>query len=348
MEVPRTVRWSDGKVILLDQRKLPLKEVFITCHDPRQIAKRIKDMTVRGAPAIGVAAAMGIALAALRSQASDYEDLMEDLLRASEILKAARPTAVNLSWAIDRMLTKAKAFRGDVEALKRLLIQEAQRMAEEDMETNKMLSDFGEELLEDGDSILTYCNAGALATVGWGTALGIVRSAVRRGKHIHVYACETRPLLQGSRLTTYELSLEGIPVTLITDNAAAYCMQRGLVRKVLVGADRIAANGDVANKIGTYALAILARHHGIPFYVAAPTSTIDASKPSGASIPIEMRDGREVKSIGGRRLAPEAVEALNPAFDVTPSELVTAIITEKGILRPPFQESIRMLLRHQV
>ncbi|MBS7609567.1 S-methyl-5-thioribose-1-phosphate isomerase [Candidatus Bathyarchaeota archaeon] len=348
MEVPRTIRWSDGKVILLDQRKLPLKEVYITCHDPRQIAKRIRNMTVRGAPAIGVAGAMGIALAALRSRASDYEDLMDDLRRASKILKATRPTAINLSWAIDRMLMKAKAFRGDVEVLRRLLIQEAQRMAEEDIEANKALSDLGEELLEDGDSILTYCNAGALATIGWGTALGIVRSAVRRGKRIHVYACETRPLLQGSRLTTYELSLEGIPVTLITDNAAAYCMNRGLVKKVIVGADRIAANGDVANKIGTYALAILARHHGIPFYVAAPTSTIDPSKPSGASIPIEMRDPNEVKSIGGRRLAPETVEAMNPAFDVTPSELVTAIITEKGILWPPFQESIRKLLKHQL
>jgi len=347
LEVPRTIRWMDGKVILLDQRKLPHKEVYITCQDYRQIARRIKDMTVRGAPLIGVAAAMGIALAALRSRATDRKGLMEDLRKASEILKATRPTAVNLSWAVDRMLTKAQTFQGDVEALRKSLVQEALAIAEEDEKTNRVLGDVGEGLLEDGDGILTYCNAGALATAGWGTALGIIRSAVRRGKRINVYACETRPLLQGSRLTAYELTLEGISVKLITDNAAAYCMRTGLIQKVLVGADRIAANGDVANKIGTYALAILAKHHGIPFYVAAPISTIDISKPSGASIPIEMRDGREVKGIAGRRIAPEAVEALNPAFDVTPSELITAIITEKGILSPPFEESIRMFLENQ-
>lgn len=339
----RTIRWSEGKVILLDQRRLPLKEVYVTCKTHQQVARRISDMTVRGAPAIGVAAAMGLALVALRSKARDREGLLRDLRRASEALMATRPTAVNLAWAVGRMLKRGEVFERseDVEALKSALVKEALKIAEEDATINKAIGEAGQALLEDGDGVMTHCNAGALATVEWGTALGVIRSAVQHGKRVHVYACETRPLLQGARLTAYELSLEGIPVTLLTDNAAAYCMRRGLVRKVLVGADRIAANGDTANKIGTYGIAILAKQHGLPFYVAAPLSTVDASRPAGASIPIEERDPSEVTTICGRRVAPEGVQAINPAFDVTPADLITAIITEAGVLWPPFRESIQ-------
>jgi len=330
--------------MLLDQNGLPEKLGYIKCATTEEVAECIRNMSVRGAPALGVAAAMGIALAALRSSAENRFRLISDIRIAGEKLIATRPTAVNISWAVERMLRRVEVTLGSVEAVKAALVEEALEMAEEDVRVNKALGEYGQTLLEDGDRVLTHCNAGALATVGWGTALGVIRSAFAHGKSIRVYASETRPRLQGARLTAYELSRDCIPVTVITDNMVGYCMAQGMVDKVVVGGDRVASNGDTANKIGTYGIAVLAEHHGIPFYVAAPTSSIDLSKTSGKAIPIEERDHREVMEVLGRRVIPEGVEVINPAFDVTPQNLITAIITEKGILNPPYGESIRKAL----
>ncbi|MEM1655473.1 MAG: S-methyl-5-thioribose-1-phosphate isomerase [Nitrososphaerota archaeon] len=328
-----TIRWSDGVVEILDQRLLPHRVKYLRLRTARQVAKAIRDMAIRGAPAIGVAAAMGIALTAYHSKAKTREKILEQLRRSCEVLGSSRPTAVNLFWALDRMMKTAESSES-VEEMRSRLVEEALRIMREDIEANRKIGENGARLIEDGDRILTHCNAGALATAGYGTALGVIRAAHAQGKKVIVYACETRPKLQGARLTAWELLRDGIPVKLITDNMAAFLMQRGEVDKVIVGADRILAKtGHVINKIGTLCHAICAKHHGIPFLVAAPTSTIDF-KSGLEDVVIEERDPREVLYIGGKRIAPEGVEAWNPAFDITPPELVTCIITERGVYRP--------------
>ena len=338
----RTIQWDRGKARMIDQRKLPFELVLIETADYREVAEAIRNMALRGAPAIGAAAAFGMALAGQQSSASRADDLLTDLEEAAEALLATRPTAVNLAWAVDRMLRQARGAQiADVGKMRNLLTAEAQRIADEDVETNRRMGAYGAELIKDGDRILTHCNAGALATVDFGTALGVVRATHEHGKRIHVMVDETRPRLQGARLTAWELMQEGIPMTLIADNASGHFMRRGQVDIVLVGADRIAANGDVANKIGTYNLAVLARAHGIPFYVVAPTSTIDLELPTGDDIPIEERGAEEVTCVDGLRIAPEGVAVANPAFDITPHEYVTGIVTESGIVRAPFQESLK-------
>jgi len=334
----RPVDWEDGKVKLIDQTRIPDEFVILEYTDYRDVARAIREMRVRGAPAIGVAAALGIALGAREIEATDPKEFVRRLEEIAGEFRCTRPTAVNLFWAIERMLRAARENTGD---LRRVLLDEALDILREDVEINRRIGSLGAELLKDGDTVLTHCNAGALATAGYGTALGVIRAAVESGKGIQVIADETRPRLQGMRLTAWELQRLGIPVTIITDNMAAWAMSNGMVTCVLVGADRIAANGDVANKVGTYGVAVLARAHGIPFYVAAPISTIDLSIPDGAHIPIEERSPTEVTHIGGVRIAPEGVSVLNPAFDVTPAEYVTAIITERGIIRPPFAEALR-------
>ena len=340
----RTVEWKNGVVRMIDQRELPRRLVVAEFSDYREVAKAIREMVVRGAPAIGAAAAFGLALAARKSPARTRGELLADLEEAAEVLRATRPTAVNLSWAIERMLARARSLeRGDVEEMARALEREAQAIADEDVETNRRMGAYGAELIEDGDNILTHCNTGALATVDYGTALGVIRTAHEQGKRIHVWVDETRPRLQGARLTAWELMELGIPMTLIADNAAGHLMRTGKVDIVLVGADRIARNGDVANKIGTYKLAVLARENGIPFYSVAPTSTIDLSIASGEEIPIEERDAQEVTHIGGVPIAPEGVRAYNPAFDVTPHRYITGIVTEKGIVYPPFGRNLRRI-----
>ncbi len=338
----RTIQWDRGKARMIDQRKLPFELVLIETADYREVAEAIRNMALRGAPAIGAAAAFGMALAGQQSSASRADDLLTDLEEAAEALLATRPTAVNLAWAVDRMLRQARGAQiADVGKMRNLLTAEAQRIADEDVETNRRMGAYGAELIKDGDRILTHCNAGALATVDFGTALGVVRATHEQGKRIHVMVDETRPRLQGARLTAWELMQEGIPMTLIADNASGHFMRRGQVDIVLVGADRIAANGDVANKIGTYNLAVLARAHGIPFYVVAPTSTIDLELPTGDDIPIEERGAEEVTCVDGLRIAPEGVAVANPAFDITPHEYVTGIVTESGIVRAPFQEGLK-------
>jgi len=321
------IRWQDNKLQLLDQRKLPRQVVWMTCSDAAEVARAIRDMVVRGAPAIGVAAAFGVALAALRG---------DDVRAAAAELRDARPTAVNLAWAVDRMLQK---WSGGLQPAG--LVAEAQMMFAEDVEANRRIGRFGAELLGSSATILTHCNAGALATAGYGTALGVVRAAAEEGKRIAVFADETRPYLQGARLTAWELQQDGIDVTLITDNMSGHFFQHGQFDAVIVGADRIAANGDAANKIGTYTLAVLAKAHGVPFYIAAPMSTIDIATPNGAAIKIEERSPDEVTSIGGVKIAPEGVAARHPAFDVTPAALITAIITDRGVLFAPYEEAIR-------
>ncbi len=331
-----TVEWKDGAVRLLDQSQLPEAVAFLDCRDYREVARAIRELRVRGAPAIGVTAAMGVALGAQAVAAQQYDDFAKAVLIICDHLAATRPTAVNLFWAIDRMKRVLGQLRGEpVAAIKRRLIEEAQRILEEDIAMNKAMGRHGAALVKDGQTILTHCNAGALATAGYGTALGVVRAAWEQGKKIRVIADETRPVLQGARLTAWELMQDGIPVTLITDNMAGALMRQGQVHLCIVGADRIAANGDVANKIGTYSVAVLAKAHGIPFYVAAPHSTIDLATPSGKDIPIEQRQPQEVTSLySGPSIAPTGVEVLNPAFDVTPAEYVTAIITERGVFKP--------------
>ena len=321
------LRWDGRSLFLLDQRLLPREEVWIECRTASEVAEAIRTMVVRGAPAIGDSAAFGMAMAAQRG---------DDLHAAGEELRQARPTAVNLAWAIDRMLRVHAEGTGD-------LTLEAQRILSEDVAANRRMGKYGAELLGEQSTVLTHCNAGALATGGYGTALGVIRAAVEAGKRVAVFADETRPYLQGARLTAWELQRDGIDVTLITDSMSGHFFQQGKFDAVLVGADRIAANGDAANKIGTYTVAVLANAHGVPFYVAAPVSTIDPHCPTGADIPIEERSALEVTDIGGTRMAPEGIQVRHPAFDVTPARLITAIITERGVLRTPYGEAIRAL-----
>ena len=331
-----TVEWKDGKVRLLDQSRLPAQVTFVDCSDHWTVASAIRELKVRGAPAIGVTAAMGVALGAQHATETSYETFRKEVTAICDHLAATRPTAVNLFWAIERMKARLADWNGKpIVEIKRLLIEESQRILDEDIAMNKAIGRHGAELIKDRQTVLTHCNAGALATAGYGTALGVVRAAWEQGKKIHVLADETRPVLQGARLTVWELMQDNIPVTLITDNMAGTMMRQGRVQLCVVGADRIAANGDVANKIGTYSVAVLAKAHSIPFYVAAPHSTIDLSTPSGDQIPIEQRASDEVTSVfGSPPIAPAGVEVLNPAFDITPADYITAIITERGIFKP--------------
>lgn len=331
-----TVEWKSGAVRILDQSRLPGDVVFLDCRDYRTVGRAIKDLKVRGAPAIGVTAAMGVALGAQSLATTGFDEFSKDVSAICDHLAATRPTAVNLFWAIERMKRTLEGLRErPVAEIKRALVEESQRILDEDIAMNKAMGRHGAALIEDGQTVLTHCNAGALATAGYGTALGVIRAAWEQGKKIRVIADETRPVLQGARLTAWELMQDRIPVTLITDNMAASVMRQGLVHLCIVGADRIARNGDVANKIGTYGVAVLARAHGIPFYVAAPSSTIDLATPSGGQIPIEQRRPEEVTTVcGSHSIAPAGVEVFNPAFDVTPAEFVTAIITERGVFKP--------------
>jgi methylthioribose-1-phosphate isomerase len=340
----QTLEWTDSGVRFIDQTKLPTEETYVTCKTPEQVADVIRNMVVRGAPAIGVAAAMGIALAVKNSKASTSGELKSEFDRACDLIGKTRPTAVNLFWAIRRMQDKFEVLRvRPLPQLKKALIEEAQRMHAEDIAANQAMGRHGATLLPASGGVLTHCNAGALATCGYGTALGVIRAAVEAGKKLHVYADETRPFLQGSRLTAWELMKDSIPTTVISDNMAGAMMKQGKIGAVVVGADRIAANGDVANKIGTYTVAVLAREHGIPFYVAAPFSTVDLATPDGSKIPIEQRNAKEVTHIGGKQMVPEGVPVENPAFDVTPAKYVTAIVTERGVARPPYEESLKAL-----
>ncbi len=343
----RTIYWDDDSIVMIDQKALPLTERRLVCRNYQDVIAAIKDLTIRGAPAIGVAAAMGIALGALGLPAENPGEMKKDFQRICDEFSHSRPTARNLFWAIERMkqrFEKESAAKADAGSLKKALVAEAIRIGEEDIEINRQIGLNGSRFISDGDNILTHCNAGALATAGYGTALGVIRAARDEGKAVHVYADETRPVLQGARLTCWELQKEGIPVTLITDSMAGSLMNRGKIRLVLVGADRIAANGDTANKIGTYSLAVLARENRIPFYVAAPLSTIDPGIKGGEEIPIEERGAEEVAEFGGVRTAPEGTKVFNPAFDVTPHRYITAIITEAGVATRPFGKGIKELL----
>ncbi len=342
----RTVEYVDGAVRLIDQTRLPEKLEYITCRRLEEVAHAIRSMQVRGAPAIGATAAFGLALVGDQSRASDPAAWLAEVERAAEVLRATRPTAVNLSWALERCLEAARAAAPQgVEPAKAALRACAQQLADEDARANRQMGQLGSALVPPGARVLTHCNAGALATVEFGTALGVIRAAHEAGKRVHVFVDETRPFLQGARLTAWELEQEGIPYTLITDNMAGHFLARGEVDLVVVGADRIAANGDVANKIGTYTLAVLCKENGVPFYVAAPLSTIDLSIPNGAAIPIEERSSDEVTRIQGLRIAPPGARAAHPAFDVTPARYVTAIITERGIARPPYEQSLAALFQ---
>ena len=342
--VIRTIFWEDNTVVMIDQNALPQEERYLRCRHFTEVVMAIKDLTIRGAPAIGVAAAMGIALGMLSVSFSSKEDLKTAFQEICAQFSRTRPTARNLFWAIERMKKRfAEAPLSHPDKIKQTLVDEAIRICEEDIAINRRMGIHGRSLIQDGDTILTHCNAGALATAGYGTALGVIRAACEEGKRIHVFIDETRPVLQGARLTAWELMKENIPATLITDNMAGFLMKQGRISKVIVGADRIAANGDVANKIGTYSLAVLAKEHQIPFYIAAPVSTIDMSVPNGDEIPIEERNREEVTTIRGVQVAPEGVDVYNPAFDVTPNCYLTAIITEGGIAVPPYQESIKRL-----
>jgi methylthioribose-1-phosphate isomerase len=342
-----TIDWKDDAVVMIDQRKLPASEVYVSCKTAAEVAKAIKTMVIRGAPAIGVAAAMGIALGMRRSSATGTKQFATEFQRICDLMAATRPTAVNLFWAIDRMKRVfAEAAQGgcSVDELKQRLEAEARRIHDEDVESCRTMGAHGATLVPDTARILTHCNAGALATAGYGTALGVIRAAAEQGKKVAVLADETRPFLQGARLTAWELVKDGIDTTVITDNMSGSMMRLGNIDLVVVGADRIAANGDTANKVGTYSVAVLAREHSIPFYVAAPMSTIDMATADGSRIPIEERPDREVTHVGSSRLTPEGAHIRNPAFDVTPAKYITAIITERGIARPPFQESLAQLV----
>ena len=340
-----TIDWADDAIVMIDQRKLPGEEVYVRCRSVQDVAKAIKTMVIRGAPAIGVAAAMGLALAARTSKAAGTQRLAVEFYRACDLMAATRPTAVNLFWAIDRM---KRSFAAGIEAgesveeIKTRLDREARQIHDEDVESCRRLGAHGSEVVPASARILTHCNAGALATAGYGSALGVIRAAVERGKRVRVLADETRPFLQGARLTAWELVRDGIETTVIADSMAGPLMRDGEVDLVVVGADRIAANGDVANKIGTYTVAVLAKEHNIPFYVAAPVSTIDLSTPNGRLIPIEERDQREITHLKSLRLTPEGALIRNPAFDVTPHRLIAGIITERGIFRAPYEESLRV------
>jgi methylthioribose-1-phosphate isomerase len=337
-----TIQWTPEGVVMIDQTKLPREEVYVTCRDYQEVAQAIRSMVVRGAPAIGVAAAMGVALGALRA---DPQHLDDEFRTICDTLAATRPTAVNLFWAIERMKRLYSDLRGQpVEKIRARLTEEAQRIREEDIAINRAIGRHGAPLVPDGKTVLTHCNAGALATAGYGTALGVIRAAREAGKNIDVFADETRPFLQGARLTAWELTEDGIPTTLITDNMAGHFMKAGRIGCVVVGADRIARNGDTANKIGTYSVAVLAKENGVPFYVAAPVSTLDLELASGEQIPIEQRPAAEVTHVFGVRVAPEGVGVENPAFDVTPHRYVTAIITERGVARAPYEKSLAALM----
>jgi methylthioribose-1-phosphate isomerase len=337
----RTVEWDGEAVVMLDQRRLPAEEIYVTCRDYREVADAIRSMVIRGAPAIGVAAAMGVALGVLKADPARLDEEFEEICRT---LAATRPTAVNLFWAIERMRRVYLGARGrSLGSIQGALVEAALELYRQDIEANQLIGRHGAALLESGMTVLTHCNAGALATAGYGTALGVIRAAVESGKRIEVFADETRPFLQGARLTAWELLKDGIPTTVITDNMAGHFLKSGRIGCVIVGADRIAANGDVANKIGTYSLAVLARENHVPFYVAAPFSTIDLSLASGDEIPIEERPAEEVTHVFGVRVAPEGVAVRNPAFDVTPHQLVTAIITDRGVAREPYGQSLAEL-----
>jgi methylthioribose-1-phosphate isomerase len=331
-----TIQWTDEGVVMIDQTRLPREQVFVTCRTYQEVAEAIRSMVIRGAPAIGVAAAMGVAIGVLRSD--------DPFDRICDTLARTRPTAVNLFWAIDRMRALYRSLEGrPIEEIRARLAAEAQQIRLEDIAINEAIGRHGAPLVPDGKTVLTHCNAGALATAGYGTALGVIRAAVSAGKRIDVFADETRPFLQGARLTVWELQQDSIPATLITDNMAGHFLKSGRIGCVVVGADRIAANGDVANKIGTYSVAVLAKENGVPFFVAAPVSTLDLTLASGDQIPIEERAASEVTQVFGVPIAPEATEVKNPAFDVTPSRYVTAIITERGVARAPYEESLRKL-----
>ncbi|MDY6989167.1 MAG: S-methyl-5-thioribose-1-phosphate isomerase [Thermodesulfobacteriota bacterium] len=337
-----TIAWRDDQVVMIDQRKLPNQEKYLVCRNYQSVIRAIQALVIRGAPAIGVAAAMGVALGALKIHTGDRALFKTRFDAVCSDMVAARPTAANLAWAVERMKRVIDGNNHEeVERLKSLLVSEAEKILEEDIAINQAMGRHGQRLFKNGDRVLTHCNAGALATGGYGTALGVVRAAVAAGKRIQVFADETRPFLQGARLTAWEMVEEGIPVTVISDNAAGYLMQQGQVNAVIVGADRIAANGDVANKIGTYMVAVLAKTHKVPFYVAAPLSTIDISTKTGKQIPIEQRDQKEVTHFLGKRIVPERAGAQYPAFDVTPHRYVSAIITEKGVIPPPFKAGIQ-------
>jgi methylthioribose-1-phosphate isomerase len=344
MNVAQPIEWTGKGVVMLDQRRLPGEVIRHTYTDYREVAAAIKDMVIRGAPAIGVAAAMGIALGVQNSKAETVGDLKTDFDEICKTIGETRPTAVNLFWAIRRMQGKFEMLRvRPMPQIKQALVEEAQRMHAEDIAANQAMGRHGATLMPSSGGVLTHCNAGALATAGYGTALGVIRAAIEQGKKIHVYADETRPFLQGSRLTAWELMKDGIPTTVISDNMAGAMMKQGKIGAIVVGADRIAANGDVANKIGTYTVAVLAKEHGIPFYVAAPISTVDLATADGSGIPIEQRNAREVTHIAGKQMVPDGVGVENPAFDVTPAKYVAAIITERGIAKAPYTESLRAL-----
>jgi methylthioribose-1-phosphate isomerase len=337
-----TIAWTEEGVVMIDQTRLPLEEKYLTCRSYEEVAAAIRDMVVRGAPAIGVAAAMGVALGVKLAGEKGLDAQVE---RICETLAATRPTAVNLFWALDRMKALYRSLRGrPLTEIRERLIAEANLIHQEDIAINKAIGRHGAPLVPDGRTVLTHCNAGALATAGYGTALGVVRAAVESGKKVDVYADETRPFLQGARLTVWELQRDSIPATLITDNMAGHFLRSGRIGCVVVGADRIAANGDVANKIGTYPVAVLAKENGVPFYVAAPLSTLDLTLDSGDRIPIEQRSAREVTHVFGHPVAPEGTSVENPAFDVTPARYVSAIITERGVARAPYEESLRTLV----
>ena len=345
----KTLEWTNAGVRFIDQTKLPTEEVYVTCKNYEEVAEAIRTMIVRGAPAIGVAAAMGVALGAQQSQATTMPEFEREFDAICNVLAGTRPTAVNLFWAIRRMRDKFEQLRTlPIEKVKAELVAEAQRMLVEDIAANEAMGRHGAVLLPASGAVLTHCNAGALATAGYGTALGVIRAAVASGKKLSVFADETRPFLQGSRLTAWELMKDGIPTTLIADNMAGAMMRLGRIDAVIVGADRIAANGDVANKIGTYTVAVLAKEHCIPFYVAAPISTVDLNTPDGSHIPIEQRASAEVTHFAGKQIAPDEVRVENPAFDVTPNRFVAAIITERGVARAPYGETLAKLVNNQL
>lgn len=340
----KTIEWTPAGVVMIDQRILPTEEAYITCKNYEEVADAIRTMVIRGAPAIGCAAAMGVAIGALQASDENFDAELEEIC---SVLAGTRPTAVNLFWAIDRMkrlVAKLKAEGASLDSIRQALVAEGEKVLVEDIEINKAMGRHGAALLPHGATVMTHCNAGALATGGYGTALGVIRAAVETGNPVAVLANETRPFLQGSRLTVWELQQDNIPVTLLTDNMAGHVMKAGKVGAVVVGADRIAGNGDVANKIGTYSVAVLAKENGIPFYVAAPISTLDMSLASGDEIPIEERASEEVTHHAGKQVAPTGTKVMNPAFDVTPNKYIAGIITERGVARPPFVESLRALV----
>jgi methylthioribose-1-phosphate isomerase len=339
-----TINWVNGKIKFIDQTKLPDKLKFVYCDDVDRLWKAIKRLEIRGAPAIGIAGALGAALGVRNSKAKNFRSFFKELKAITKILASSRPTAVNLFWALERMEDVAKANRSKpVSRIKELILEDAIKVITEDKKSCRAMARYGANLIKKGDTVLTHCNAGGLATADYGTALGVLFEAKKQGKRIKVFADETRPLLQGARLTAWELMHEGIDTTLICDNMAASLMAKGRIDKIFVGADRIASNGDAANKIGTYSLAVLAKHHGVPFYVVAPISTFDFKLKTGRDIPIEERDGDEVRTVLGKAIAPKKVKVYNPAFDVTPNGLITAIITERGIFNKPYRISLKTL-----